>query len=184
MIMADVLTWFLLIVGIIIVYNCYWLATRALFPELVNRCQAAYARPFRITALGIAVGVPVIALAIFIASTPNSVIKVTGLTLLCVPVFAGLAGSTGLAQRIGAGLRSTVDDTQPWRQVLRGGPVLAFMCLLPFLGWFFLQPWILLSGIGALVSAVTPAGRATEPARKSAESPAPPALAGSSQALP
>ncbi len=155
MIMADVLTWFLLIVGIIIVYNCYWLATRALFPDLVTQCEAAYLRPFRITGIGLAVGAPVIALAVAIASANNPVVKIIGLTMLAVPVFAGLAGSAGLAQRIGSGLRSGVDDLQPWRKVLRGGPVLAFMCLLPFLGWFFLQPWILISGMGALITSVT-----------------------------
>jgi hypothetical protein len=162
MIMADVLTWFFLIVGILIVYNCYWLAARALFPGLVARCQAAYKRPFRITGFGLAVGAPVIAIAIGLMAVNNPAIKLIGGLVLSLPVFAGLAGSAGLAQRIGAGLPSAADAGQPWRQVLRGGPVLAFLCLLPLLGWFLLQPWILLSGIGALVTSVTPARKSAE----------------------
>lgn len=159
MIMADVLTWFLLIVGILIVYNCYWLATKALFPDLVNRCQTAYASPIKLTGIGLAVGGPLIALGIAVAATKHPAIRITGFSLLTLAVFAGLAGSAGLAQRIGAGLRSTADEAQPWRKVLRGGPVLALTCLLPFLGWFFLQGWILISGIGALVVSLTPSLR-------------------------
>lgn len=176
MIMADVLTWFLLILGIIIVYNCYWLATRALFPGLVARCEESYSRPFRVTGIGLVVGGPLMALAIFIMSGNNPVIKITGGVFLTVAVLAGLAGSTGLAQRIGAGLNSATDDQQPWRKVLRGGPVLAFACLLPFLGWFVLQPWILLSGIGALVTSITPS-------RKPLAAPASPKLSESNQAV-
>lgn len=184
MIVADVLTWFLIIVGLIIVYNCYWLATRALFPSLADRCAESYSRPFRVTGLGLVVGAPLIALAIFVASGKNPAIKLAGGMLLCVPVFAGLAGSTGLAQRIGAGLRSAADETQPWRKVLRGGPVLTFMCLLPFLGWFFLQPWILISGIGALVTAITPSRKAAGVARQTGESPVPSPLAEANQPVP
>ena len=39
-------------------------------------------------------------------------------------ILGGLVGSAGLAQRIGAGLPSPADLTQPWRRVLRGGIVL------------------------------------------------------------
>lgn len=168
MIMADVFTWFFLILGLMLVYNCYWLATRALFPGLVAQCEEFYATPLRITGLGLAAGAPVIAIAIGLAATKNPATQLMGGMLLTLPVLAGLAGSAGLAQRIGSGLNSTVDEAQPWRKVLRGGPVLTFMCLLPFLGWFVLQPWMLISGIGAIVKSVTTNRRAAQTSRRAA----------------
>lgn len=38
--MADVLTYFLLIVGIMMVFVSYWLAAEALFPDMVVRARA------------------------------------------------------------------------------------------------------------------------------------------------
>jgi len=63
----------------------------------------------------------------------------------------GLAGSSGLALRIGMGLNSPLDATQPWRRVLRGGVVLSCSFLLPVVGWVILPLWVLVSGLGAFM---------------------------------
>ena len=57
-------------------------------------------------------------------------------------------------QRIGAGLPSPLDEQQPWRRVLRGGILLALTFLLPFVGWFVLPIWALVSGFGAFLLSV------------------------------
>jgi len=44
MIMADVLTWFLIIAGTYLVLVCYWLASAALFPQVVEGCRHRYGR--------------------------------------------------------------------------------------------------------------------------------------------
>ena len=54
MIMADILKIFLLIVGLLTVYVSYWLVAQALFPGVVERARQHYARPVKITLIGIA----------------------------------------------------------------------------------------------------------------------------------
>ena len=39
MIVADILMWFLLIMGTYVIFISYWLAAQALFPELTDRCR-------------------------------------------------------------------------------------------------------------------------------------------------
>jgi hypothetical protein len=73
---------------------------------------------------------------------------------MVVPALLGLVGSTGLISRIGAGLPSPADEQQPWRRVLRGGILFALTFLLPFVGWFVLPIWALVSGLGAFILSV------------------------------
>lgn len=150
MIMADVLTYFLLIAGSILVLNAYWLAAASLAPKLVDECQAHYARPWLITGIGLLLVIPVVGLARLIGEVNHPFFKLLSILLLAPAVISGMAGSAGLARRIGQGLVSAVDHQQPWRRILRGGLVLAFTLLLPFIGWFVLFPWTLISGLGAV----------------------------------
>jgi hypothetical protein len=152
MIMADVLTWFLIVSGLYLVLLCYWLAATALFPRAVGACCERYAQPLAPILLGVAILVPVLVLGLAaVKEVPNpgagGILKVL-LLLLLLPA---LLGSAGLAQRVGAGLPSPLDVSQPWRRVLRGGLVLAPTFLLPFLGWFVVLPFALVSGFGAVV---------------------------------
>jgi len=151
MIMADILKILLLVLGILLIYVSYWLLAEALFPALVERACRQYARPFKITFFGIAVALVPVVLGLILSNLPNPIFKLAGITLLVVPAMLGLAGSAGLTLRIGAGLRSPVDETQPWRRVLRGGIVLALSFLLPVVGWFIIPLWALVSGLGALI---------------------------------
>jgi len=154
MIMADILKIFLIILGILAVYVSYWLLAEALFPKLVERASQHYGKPLKITVIGLlAAAVPVV-LGLVLANAPHPVLKVFGLTLAVTPVILGLGGSAGLTLRIGMGLPSPIDETQPWRRVLRGGVLLAFSFLLPIVGWIVLPLWVLVSGFGAFVLCV------------------------------
>ena len=154
MIMADILKIFLLIVGLLTVYVSYWLVAQALFPGLVDRARQQYAKPVKITLVGLAVAILPVFIGGAISKLPNPVFKITGLTLMLIPALLGLIGSAGLVQRIGAGLPSPLDEQQPWRRVLRGGILLALTFLLPFVGWFVLPIWALVSGFGAFILSV------------------------------
>lgn len=151
MIMADIFKILLLVVGILTIYVSYWLLSEALFPETVGRASLHYGRPLRITFIGLAVALVPVVLGLVLSRMPNPLLKLSGLTLVIVPAMLGLAGSAGLALRIGAGLKSPLDEAQPWRRVLRGGIVLAFTFLLPVVGWVILPLWVLVSGFGALL---------------------------------
>jgi hypothetical protein len=153
MIMADILKIVFIILGILIIYVSYWLLAEALFPRLVGAACRQYARPIRITLIGLAAAVLPVILGIGLSKMPNPLLKFIGITLLVVPGLLGLAGSAGLTLRIGLGLPSPSDETQPWRRVLRGGIVLACTFLLPFVGWIIIPLWVLVSGLGAFILA-------------------------------
>ena len=179
MIMADVLKYFLVIIGLLVVFVSYWVAAQALFPEFVARAREQYARPVRATFLGLFATVPfvLIALALF-KNARNPVMNIVGFLALGVPVFLGLCGSAGLAQRIGCGMASPLDAEQPWRRTLRGGIVLAFTYLLPAVGWVGLTIWTLVSGFGVAISVLRGRKRADAAAPAAAIPPvAPPVTA-------
>jgi hypothetical protein len=152
--MADILKIVFIILGILIIYVSYWLLAEALFPRLVENASRQYGRPIRLTLIGLAVAILPVILGIVLAKTANPIFKFVGVTLIVVPGLLGLCGSAGLTLRIGLGLPSPIDERQPWRRVLRGGIVLAFSFLLPFVGWIFIPLWVLVSGMGALILAV------------------------------
>ena len=152
--MADILKIVLIILGLLSVYVSYWLLAEALFPELVERAGRWYGKPMRISLLGLAAALLPVLLGLTLAKLPNPALKLTGITLVVVPVILGLVGSAGLTLRIGSGLPSPLDAAQPWRRVLRGGILLALSFLLPVVGWFVLPLWVLLSGFGAFILCV------------------------------
>jgi len=152
MIMADVLTWFLIVAGTYLILVCYWLASAALFPRIVEGCRQRYGRqPVVATLVGAGTVAPVLLVGIAAVRgihhpLPANALKV----LLMSPLLLAFLGSAGLALRIGEGLTDVADEgaPRPWRAVLRGGLVLAPTFLVPFFGWFVLLPWVLVSGVG------------------------------------
>jgi len=150
--LADVFTFLFVILGFIIVYVAYWLATSALFPRLTERCAERFATsPVKATIVGLLVCSPVL----FVGSTlsgkaPSGVLKFAGVLIMILSGLVALAGSSGLALRVGAGLKSLRDDAEPWRRVLRGGIVLALTFVLPFIGTLVMV-WSFAAGFGAFV---------------------------------
>jgi len=151
--MADILKIVFIILGILIIYVSYWLLAEALFPRLVEKASRQYSRPTRLTLIGLAAAILPVILGIALSKTANPIFKFIGVTLIVVPGLLGLCGSAGVSLRIGLGLPSPTDERQPWRRVLRGGIVLAFSFLLPFVGWIVIPLWVLVSGLGAFILA-------------------------------
>ncbi|MBK7645007.1 MAG: hypothetical protein IPJ19_18505 [Planctomycetes bacterium] len=155
MIMSDVLFWTLIILGTLVVLVAYWIGAYALFPARVEKCRASYtARPIASTLLGLVILVPALLLGIGLAKAiPHPIVNIPMIGMLLVLGLLCLIGSAGLALRIGSGMLSPLDESQPWRKLLRGGVVLGLAFVMPFLGWFVLLPWVLASGLGAFVLA-------------------------------
>ena len=151
MIMADILKIVFIVIGILAIYVNYWLLAAALFPALVERASRQYANPVKLILVGLATAIVPVVVGLILANNANPFIRIVGLTLVVVPGMLGLAGSSGLALRIGIGLNSPLDATQPWRRVLRGGIVLSCSFLLPVVGWVILPLLVLVSGLGAFV---------------------------------
>jgi hypothetical protein len=152
MIFADILFWFLVILGTYLALNAYWLAAVALFRPAVERAHRTYAtRPVAATLVGLVALVPVAGVLAVFSKAAHPGVKLLAGAALLVPLVLALIGSAGLADRIGSGLAMPVDAAQPWRTVLRGGAVLALLFVVPVLGWFALLPLTLASGLGVLL---------------------------------
>ena len=153
---ADVLLVLLLILGAMLIFQAYWLAGAGLFPRLVGQARDRYKTPIRTTLIGLAVVVPTFFIGIFwLANKDNNIVKIIGIVIGIVPLMLGAIGSAGLCQLIGLGLPAPGDQSQNWRRVWRGGWVLNFCYLLPFIGWFVILPWGIISGCGAFVTSLS-----------------------------
>jgi len=153
--LADLFAILFVILGFLIVYVGYWLAAYALFPGQTHRCASQLERaPIKTTLVGAVTLVPLVLIGLKISSVaPNGAGKIAGLALALITLLTALFGSAGLALRIGEGLKTTRDESEPWRKVLRGGTVLGLTFVLPFIGWFGVMPLVFISGFGAMLLA-------------------------------
>lgn len=148
---AEVLRILLFVVGIALTLLCLQMTFQALFPDFVRRCQTVYARPGKVTVVGV-VGWAVVAIVGVIFGKLGPLAAVSALLGVAVTI-AAVGGSAGLARRIGSGLQSPVDKDQPWRRTLRGGWVMLGLNIVPFmnvLGLFLM----LVCGLGAALVAL------------------------------
>lgn len=143
------------IAALAVALNAWWLATRALAPEFVERSREQWSsRPVLTVLLGGVTGGFATIVCIVLLSIDHAVAKLAGSGLaMCVLAFA-LCGTAGLAARIGRGLASPSDEGREWFQSLKGGAVLELTFLLPFLGWFVLLPIAVYGGLGAAIVAL------------------------------
>lgn len=151
MILADVFGWVFFIAGLAAVFNCCWLASYALWPKMVTRGAQHFSRPFRTTAIGLLVAFPGGLAGIALATQNAPFLKMLGFLVLGALILVGIAGSTSLCLRVGQGLASPADKDRPWKAVLRGGVVLAFVCLFPIIGWIGVLLWMLICGCGVVI---------------------------------
>jgi hypothetical protein len=150
--LADVFTVVLVIVGLLALFVAWWLAMAGLFPRTIERCADKLgAAPWKCGFAGLACVVPLIVAAAALGKVAtNAPGKLLSVTLVLATILAALAGTAGLALRIGRGLPAARDEGEPWRRVLRGGIVLALTYLS-----IVLVPVTLLAGFGALVLVAT-----------------------------
>ena len=148
--LADVFTVVLVVLGLLTVFVGWWLAMAGLFPRLVEGCADKLgAAPLKCFVVGVVCAVPLIVgggmLGKVSADAPGKLLSVV---VIILTILAALAGTAGLALRIGRGLPAASDGAEPWRRVRRGGIVLAITY-----GTIVLLPLTLLAGFGALVLA-------------------------------
>ncbi|HYE05259.1 MAG TPA: hypothetical protein VEL07_06990 [Planctomycetota bacterium] len=140
---GDVLGWTLLVALGWLGLVGWWLVAQGLGPAAMLRARAAYRRPVATTLVGVLWALPAVALAVALALVSRS------LALAVAPLLAlaalGVIGSAGLAHAVG----DSIGEGEPAQRLRRGAMALASACLTPFVGWFVLLPWLLLSGVGA-----------------------------------
>lgn len=148
--LADVFTVVLVILGLLTCFVGLWLMASGLFPQTIERCADRIgAMPFRCAATGVGCLVPWIAVGVMVGrALPNAPGKLLSAALIVGAILTALFGTAGLALRLGQGMPSVHDASEPWRRVLRGGVVLALTYLT-----VVLLPLTLVAGLGAFVLA-------------------------------
>lgn len=153
MLLADVMTWFLVVVGVLLAFPGLWLLCRGLYgqevEEIASYLENGRVRPFFI-------GLP-IAIVSFLGVTACGGKNlpfgdISAIVILASFLFYSNIGVAGLATMLGRKLPSPADLERPWKGTVRGGIVLELAFLLPLLGWFFILPISLIIGAGALTS--------------------------------
>lgn len=151
MLMADTMSIFFVILGMMLALPGLWLLCRGLWPEAVaaaaDRCQKGLWSSF-IAGLPITIIMVVIAMVLFKVLGPVG--KVAGIGVICLYMLQAHTGVSGLVTSIGRRLVAPpLDEQRPWRTTLRGGVALELAYLLPFLGWFVILPVSIVIGSGA-----------------------------------
>lgn len=150
--LADVFITLFLILGFVIVFIAYWLMAAGLFPKYVERSAERFGKsPIKAALLGGIIGVPLVILGLTMTGKPHPALKMLGIAIAILPMLIALFGSAGLALRIGQGLPSARDESEPWRRMLRGSVVLALSFVLPVIGWFALMPFAFVGGFGVFL---------------------------------
>ena len=129
----------------------HWLVAAGLFPQATRAFQDQYrARPVRAVLVGVFTYGPLLLLLLNSAKIPNGAIRALVIIAGLLAILIALAGTAGLALRIGQNL---AEETTPWQQGLRGGVMLALVFITPALGSLFLLHIGLASGFGAFLLA-------------------------------
>ena len=135
--------------------TAYWLAASSLAPGFVSRAEQRWRRrPVVGLLLGSVIGGIGGLLAVVALAVEHPVPKLAGAAIVMALGLFALAGTTGLARRLGRGLASPSDEGRAWFWVLKGGAVLVLLMLMPFVGWFVIAPIALLGGLGAATQAI------------------------------
>jgi hypothetical protein len=150
MLMADTMSIFFVILGMMLAFSGLWLLCRGLWPEAVaaaaDRC---YKRLWSSFLAGLPITIVVVVLTKALFNMLGPVGKIAGVGVVCLYMLQAHTGVSGLATSIGRRLLSPLDEQRPWRSTLRGGLVLELSYLLPFLGWFVILPASIIIGSGA-----------------------------------
>jgi hypothetical protein len=144
---ADIWRIALLLLAGISTFIAFWVSIQALFPNFIRRAQAVYSRPWRMAGVGVLTVVILAALGSVLLKVGKGgqfIASVGG----AVALVLALAGSAGLARKIGSGMQHPSDKDQPWRRTLRGGITLGGLLLVPILN-FVPAVALLVSGLGA-----------------------------------
>jgi hypothetical protein len=155
MLMADTMSIFFVILGMMLAFPGLWLLCRGLWTESVTaaaeRCRKGLWFSFLV---GLPITLVMIVLTRILFSVLGPAGKIAAVGVVCLYMLQAHTGVSGLATAIGQTLFSPLDEQRPWRATLRGGVVLELTYLLPILGWFVILPASIIIGSGAATLAL------------------------------
>ena len=155
------------VIVIIAALTCIWIMIASLFPKFTRQAQTFCVMPLRAFLIGLVAGLVPFIIGYFLAAISSGHLgHLVGWTLMIISASLGIAGAAALAFRIGNGMPSQLDRTDPWRRTLRGSSVLALTFLLPIIGWFVWMPVVLSFGAGVALLTVQDILRARKEERE------------------
>ncbi len=164
-----------MLVGLIgLCLAAFFITIEALFGELVEGItRSAEEKPGRAFWVGLANTVFLIAIAIGLMSLAETSLwgLVPAVPGFCVGIFVAVGivfGLTGMVRLI-AGL--VFPGKEGWKRQASGAGVVILACLVPYIGWFGLFPYLGLRGFGAFILHLMELYRANR-MRKQEEAPA------------
>jgi len=150
MLMADTMSIFFVILGMLLAFSGLWLLCRGLWPEAVAAAADLCGKRLWSSFLaGLPITIVMVVLAKILFNVLGPVGKIASVGVVCLYMLQAHTGVSGLATSIGRRLASSIDEQRPWRSTLRGGVVLELTYLFPFLGWFVILPASIIIGAGA-----------------------------------
>ena len=168
MLMADVFSITLIILGFLLAQQGLWLLSRALWPR---RFAAATVRCRRNPVASFFVGLPVTAAVVVLFAVLGNKLGAAGqvaafAVFVLFWIYANI-GTAGLVTHVGETLKSPTDRDRPWAATVRGGVVTELAWLLPIVGWPVLLFASIVLGAGATTLSwfrVKPRSELTAPA--------------------
>lgn len=146
-----VLTIVALHAGAFLILLGHWLVAAGLFPQATKSFTDQYEqRGLRAVLLGVFTYGPLLLLLLNSGKIAFGPLRVVVVIAGLFAVLIALAGTAGLALRVGANLSP---GASVWQQGLRGGVMLALVFITPALGSLFLMHVGLASGFGAFLLA-------------------------------
>ena len=150
MLMADTMSIFFVILGMLLAFSGLWLMCRGLWPTAVEAAADRCAKriwPYFLAGIPLTLLMIVLTKVLFLLGPIG---KITGVGVVCFYMLQAHTGVSGLVTAIGRRLPSNLDELRPWRATLRGGIALELTYLLPILGWFVVLPASIIIGTGAI----------------------------------
>src|SRR4030095_2465855 len=150
MLMADTMSIFFVILGMLLAFSGLWLMCRGLWPEAVAAAAERCARriwPYFLAGIPLTLVMIVLTRVLFLLGPVG---KIVGIGVVCSYLLQAHTGVAGLVTAIGRRLPSPLDERSPWRATLRGGIALELTYLLPILGWFVVLPVSIIIGTGEI----------------------------------
>ncbi len=144
---ASVYSIALIHIGVILIAAAYYTVGAAMMPNITVRARTRFARrPWLAMLVGVLLSVPWIGVALLLLSFQRPVTGIAAGVLIGLWLLAGMTGGAGLAQHVGSS-----GGTTTWATTARGGLMLALTWVLPLVGWLFVLPLTIATGVGCFI---------------------------------
>jgi hypothetical protein len=150
MLMADTMSIFFVVLGVLLAFSGLWLMCRGLWPQAVEAAAQRCTKriwPYFLAGIPLTLVMMVLSRVLFALGPAG---KIAAVAVVCAYMLQAHTGVSGLVTAIGRRLPSPLDECSPWRTTLRGGIALELTYLLPILGWFVVLPASIIIGTGAI----------------------------------